>query len=220
MSVANKLRVAVLASGRGSNLQALIDAAQDPSFPAEIIGVLSDKADAQALERAKKAGAKALWVDPSEEGYEDRLGDEIEAMGCGLICCAGYMKILTPKFVGRFSRKIVNIHPSLLPSFPGLHSQRKALMAGVQIAGCTVHYIDEGVDTGPIILQAAVPVLPGDDENSLSERILGFEHKIYPLAVRLIAEGRVRLDGRRVHVEGLEMSAGEGFFSPPVTLTC
>lgn len=219
MSTVDKLRVAVLASGRGSNLQALLDASQDSGFPAEVIGVLSDKADAQALERAKKAGATALWVDPSKEGYEDRLGDEIEAMGCGLICCAGYMKILSPKFVGRFSGKIINIHPSLLPSFPGLHGQRKALRAGVQIAGCTVHFIDEGVDTGPIILQAAVPVLPGDDESSLSARILGFEHRIYPLAVRLIAEGRVRLEGMRVHVEGLKMSAGEGFFSPPVALT-
>ena len=218
MKMADKLRVAVLASGRGSNLQALIDAAQEQDFPAEVIGVLCDKAGAQVLERAKKAGAKALWVDPSEEGYEDRLGDEIEAMRCGLICCSGYMKILSPKFVSRFSGKIINIHPSLLPAFPGLHSQRKALLAGVQITGCTVHYIDDGVDTGPIILQAAVPVLPGDNENSLSARILGFEHRIYPLAVRLIAEGRVRLDGRRVHVEG-EISAGEGFFSPPVTLT-
>ncbi|MBT3350290.1 MAG: phosphoribosylglycinamide formyltransferase [Nitrospinaceae bacterium] len=219
MSGENNLRVAVLASGRGSNLQALLDAAQDEAFPAKIIGVLSDKSNAQALERAKKAGIKSLWVDPSKDSYEERLGDEIETLGCGLICCAGYMKILTPKFVGRFSGKIINIHPSLLPSFPGLHSQRKALRAGVQIAGCTVHFIDEGVDTGPVILQAAVPVMPGDDEDSLSARILGFEHRIYPMAVRLIAEGKIRLDGRRVHVEGLEMSAGGGFFSPPVTFT-
>ncbi|MFC1491427.1 phosphoribosylglycinamide formyltransferase [Nitrospinota bacterium] len=213
-----KLRVAVLASGRGTNLQALLDAAEDPGFPARIAAVFSDKADAQALERARKAGVEARWVDPSGEGYEERLAQEIEDAACALICCAGYMRILSPAFVDRFLGKIINIHPSLLPSFPGLHSQRKALRARVRISGCTVHFIDEGVDTGPIILQAAVPILPDDNEESLSERILRFEHQIYPLAVRLIAEGKVYLEGNRVHMENLALKDVIGFIAPPLNL--
>ena len=215
----DRLRVAVLASGRGSNLQALLDAAREPSFPAKMVCVFSDKSDAPALDRDRKAGMLARWVDPSGDGYENRLAREIEAENCGLICCAGYMRILSPEFVARFSGRIINIHPSLLPSFPGLHAQRKALRARVRIAGCTVHYIDEGVDTGPIILQAAVPVLSDDDEDTLSARILGFEHQIYPLAVSLIAEGKVRLEKNRVCLENMHEGVVDGFWSPPTGLS-
>jgi phosphoribosylglycinamide formyltransferase-1 len=157
----------------------------------------------------------AEWIDPAPGDLFPRIGDRIEKAGAGLVCCAGFMRILPPEFVRRFAGRILNIHPALLPSFPGLHAQRKALRSGVRIAGCTVHFIDEGVDTGPIILQAAVPVLPEDDEERLSARILRYEHRIYPLAVRLIAEGRVRLEGRKVRIEG---TAGEegGFIAPPI----
>ncbi|OGL61174.1 MAG: phosphoribosylglycinamide formyltransferase [Candidatus Tectomicrobia bacterium RIFCSPLOWO2_12_FULL_69_37] len=210
-----RLRLAVLASGRGTNLQALLDAGQDPDYPAEVALVLSDRADAPALRRAREAGAEAEWIDPAPGGLFERIGGRIEGAGAGLVCCAGFMRILPPEFVRRFAGRILNIHPSLLPSFPGLHAQRKAVRAGVRVAGCTVHFIDEGVDTGPVVLQAAVPVLPGDDEEALSGRILRYEHRIYPLAVRLIAEGRVRLEGRKVLIEGTG-GEGQGFISPPL----
>lgn len=202
MAAEGRLRLAVLASGRGSNLQSLLDAAESADYPAETVLVLSDVEDAPALVRARAAGVEAAWVDPSAENFEARLGDAIEAARADLICCAGYMRILPPAFVHRFKGRILNIHPSLLPSFPGLQAQRQALRAGVRVSGCTVHFVDEGTDTGPILLQAAAPVLPGDDEDTLAERILAFEHRLYPLAVRLIAEGRVRLEGRRVRLEG------------------
>ncbi len=211
----SRLRLVVLVSGRGSNLQALLDAGGERNFPAEVVAVISDNESASALDRARNVGIEARWVDPAGEDFEERLGREVEAMCPGLICCAGYMRILSSSFVARFSGKIINIHPSLLPSFPGLRAQRKALRAGVRVSGCTVHFIDEGVDTGPIILQAAVPVMPDDDEESLSERILAFEHRLYPLAVRLIAEGKIRLEGNRVFLD--KESAWEnldGFIAP------
>jgi phosphoribosylglycinamide formyltransferase-1 len=211
----SRLRLAVLASGRGSNLQSLLDAGEQADFPAEVVAVISDNADAQALERARKAGVDARWVDPGEGDYKDRLCREVESAQPGLICCAGYMRILPSAFVRRFPGKIINIHPSLLPSFPGLHAQRKALRAGVRISGCTVHFIDEGVDTGPIILQASVAVMPEDNEKSLSQRILEFEHRLYPLAVRLIAEGKVRLEGNRVHfADNMASEIPDGFIFP------
>jgi len=209
-----RLRVGVLASGRGSNLQALIDAGQKSDFPAEVVLVLSDKKNSYALERASIAGLRHRHLAPKEEGFYLKLGDEIENCEIDLICCAGFMRILPPEFVSRFPGKIINIHPSLLPSFPGLHAQKKALDAGVTVTGCTVHFVDEGVDTGPIILQAAVPVLPHDDEVTLSERILGYEHRIYPLAVRLIAEGSVHCVDGVVQYSGNAHQEGSGFISP------
>jgi len=206
--------VGVLASGRGSNLQALIDAGQKSDFPAEVVLVLSDKKNSYALERASIAGLRHRHLAPKEEGFYLKLGDEIENCEIDLICCAGFMRILPPEFVSRFPGKIINIHPSLLPSFPGLHAQKKALDAGVTVTGCTVHFVDEGVDTGPIILQAAVPVLPHDDEVTLSERILGYEHRIYPLAVRLIAEGSVHCVDGVVQYSGNAHQEGSGFISP------
>ena len=204
----------VLASGRGSNLQALINAGQNADFPAEVVLVLSDKRNAYALERASIAGIRTRHLAPREKGFYQKMGDEIESGGIDLICCAGFMRILPPEFVSRYSGRIINIHPSLLPSFPGLHAQKKALDAGVRVTGCTVHYVDEGVDTGPIILQAAVPVLPYDDEKTLSDRILVYEHRIYPLAVRLIAEGSVRLIDGVVAYTGDALLDGTGFISP------
>ncbi len=209
-----RLRVGVLASGRGSNLQALIDSGRNLNFPAEVVLVLSDRKKAYALERASKAGIQNQYLSPGDDGFFDKMGDAIERCGIGLVCCAGFMRVLPPRFVSRFAGKIINIHPSLLPSFPGLHAQKKALDAGVRVTGCTVHFVDEGVDTGPIILQAAVPVLPADNEKKLSERILAYEHRLYPLAVRLIAEGHVHsVDG----VVQFAVDAGidiRGFISP------
>ncbi|MDE0331524.1 MAG: phosphoribosylglycinamide formyltransferase [Nitrospinae bacterium] len=204
----------VLASGRGSNLQALIDAGQKADFPAEVVLVLSDKKNSYALERASMVGIRSIHLSPKEDDFYRKLGDEIENFETDLICCAGFIRILPPEFVSRFSGRIINIHPSLLPSFPGLHAQKKALDAGVTVTGCTVHFVDEGVDTGPIILQAAVPVLPYDDEETLSERILVYEHRIYPLAVRLIAEGSVHCVDGVVLYSGNVHQGSSGFISP------
>ena len=214
MHSGTRLRVGVLASGRGSNLQALIDAGRTANFPAEVVLLLSDKKNAYAIERASLASIRARHLAPKEEGFYRKMGDEIENYGVDLVCCAGFMRILPTEFVNRFSGRIINIHPSLLPSFPGLHAQKKALDAGVRVTGCTVHFVDEGVDTGPIILQAAVPVLPDDDEKILSERILTYEHRIYPLAVRLIAEGSVRCIDGIVQFSGNAFLDNRGFISP------
>ena len=214
MNSSARLRLAVLASGRGSNLQALIDAGQDQDFPAEVVLVLSDKKRAYALERASMAGIRSIHLAPREDDFYRKMGDEIESCGIDLICCAGFMCILPPEFVSRFSGIIINIHPSLLPSFPGLHAQRKALDAGVRVTGCTVHFVDEGVDTGPIILQAAVPVLPNDDVETLSRRILVYEHQIYPLAVRLIAGGVIRCIDGVVNFAEDALLESQGFISP------
>lgn len=187
-----KLRLAVLASGRGSNLQALIDAVEKDEIPAEIVVVISDKSDTQALERAKNHQIPAITVDrnnvASRELFEKRILAVIEEYSCNLICLAGFMRILSPYFINNSQVKIINIHPSLLPAFPGLNAQKQALDYGVKYSGCTVHFVDEGMDTGPIILQAVVPVLEGDTEDTLAERILKEEHRIYPEAIRLLAQ--------------------------------
>jgi len=199
-----RLRVGVLGSGRGSNLQALLDAAARPGYPARVVVVVSDKERAQALERARAHGVAAVWLNPKDFGdraeYDAALGRLLEEHRVGLVCLAGFMRILTPELVRAFAGRVLNIHPSLLPAFPGLHAQRQALDYGVKVAGATVHFVDEGVDTGPIALQASVPVQPDDTEESLSARILAVEHRIYPEAVRLFAEGRLRLAGRKVIV--------------------
>src|SRR5919108_5010929 len=200
------LAVGVLVSGRGSNLQALLDACATPGFPARIAVVISDREDAPALERARAAGVETLWVNPKDfvdrEAFSLALVRELEARKVGLVCQAGFMRILSPAYVRAFAGRALNIHPSLLPAFPGLHAQRQALEHGVKISGATVHFVDEGVDTGPIVLQAAVPVLAGDTEETLAARILVEEHRLYPAAVRLFAEGRLQVVGRRVIVTG------------------
>lgn len=200
------LRVAVLASGRGSNLQAIIDAIESHVLQAEIVAVISNKKEAVALERARKHGLPDLFVDPkplvgrpdSREAYDRALLDVLEQRQVELVLLAGYMKIVTPVLVNAYANRMMNIHPSLLPAFPGLEVQRKAIDWGCKLAGCTVHFVTEGVDEGPIILQAAVPILDSDTAEALAARILEQEHKIFPRAVQLYAEGRVKVDGRRV----------------------
>ncbi len=210
-----RLRIGVLASGRGTNLQALIDASREGRLLGEVVIVLSDVASAMALERARKAGIQACYIEPGRKGA--RLASESEARyievldeaRVDLVALAGFMRILSPDFVRHYKLRIMNIHPSLLPSFPGLRAQKQALEYGVKISGCTVHFVDEGVDTGPIIIQAAVPVLEGDTEASLSERILKEEHRIYTEAINLFAQQRLRVEGRIVHVLPLRcMNAG------------
>ena len=202
-----RLRVGVLVSGRGSNLQALLDASARPDYPAEVVVVISDRERAAALDRARAAGIEALYVNPKDfadrEAFDLALVREISARRVGLVCCAGFMRILSPAFTRAFAGRAMNIHPSLLPSFPGLHAQRQALDQGVKVAGATVHFLDAGaVDTGPIILQSTVPVQADDTEDTLAAQILAEEHRLYPEAVRLFAEGRLTIDGRRVTVRG------------------
>ena len=200
------IRIAVLASGRGSNLVAIMQAIAEKKIDGEIAVVLSDKAEAKALEHAKNAGIPAYHVNPKayeqKADYEAELLRYIEQAGCQLICLAGYIRILSPYFVSLATCPIMNIHPALLPAFPGLHGQRQALEYGVKVAGCTVHFVDEGMDSGAIILQKTVPVLHDDTEDSLSARILEQEHQAYPEAIQLFAQGKLELCGRVVKVKG------------------
>ncbi|MGE3932407.1 MAG: phosphoribosylglycinamide formyltransferase [Rhodospirillaceae bacterium] len=200
------LKVAVLISGRGSNLQALLDACAVPGFPARIVLVISNVPGAAGLQRAEAAGVPAAVVDhrafDARETFEAALNQALDAAGAELVCCAGFMRVLTRGFVERWRDRLVNIHPSLLPAYKGLDTHARALADGVRFAGCTVHYVRADVDAGPIVVQAAVPVLPGDDEAALAARVLDAEHRCYPLALRLIAEGRVRLAGERVAIDG------------------
>jgi phosphoribosylglycinamide formyltransferase-1 len=200
-----RLRVGVLVSGRGSNLQALLDASARRDYPAEVVVVISDRERAAALERARAARVEALYVNPKDfadrEAFDLQLVRELTERRVGLVCTAGFMRILSPAFTRAFAGRAMNIHPSLLPAFPGLHVQRQALDHGVKVAGATVHFLDDGaVDTGPIILQCSVPVWPDDTEATLAARILIEEHRLYPEAVRLFAEGRLSIVGRRVTV--------------------
>ncbi len=201
-----RLKVGVLISGRGSNLQALIDACADPAFPAEIVLVLSNKADAYGLERARQAGIPAAVVShrdyADKPGFEAAMDDALNAAGVELVCLAGFMRLLTSGFVERWHNRLINIHPSLLPSFKGLDTHARAIEAGVRFTGCTVHYVRPAMDEGPIILQAVVPILEGDDDHTLADRVLIAEHRCYPGALKLIAEGRARVEGERVAISG------------------
>ncbi|MFO0774207.1 MAG: phosphoribosylglycinamide formyltransferase [Nitrospiraceae bacterium] len=206
-----RVRVGVLASGRGSNLQAIIDAVEAGRLQVELVLVASNKRDAQALERARRHRIADLFVDPkpftgqpdAREAYDRALLAVLQQHKVELVLLAGYMKIVTPVLIEAYENRMMNIHPSLLPSFPGLDVQKKALEHGVKLAGTTVHFVTPGVDEGPIIIQAAVPVLEGDTVETLSARILVEEHRIYPRAVQLYAEGRLRVEGRRVVVDGV-----------------
>lgn len=199
-----KERLGVLCSGRGTDLQSIIDAIGRGEVAAGIAVVLSDKPEAYALERAEKAGLKAVCVDrknyDGREPFEQALIAELEAAGVTLVVLAGFMRILTPVFVHHYAGRILNIHPALLPCFPGAHAHRDVLAYGVKVSGCTVHFVDEGTDSGPIILQAAVPVLDDDTEESLGARVLEQEHIIYPRAIQLYCEGRLRVEGRQVRI--------------------
>lgn len=216
------LRLGVLVSGRGSNLQAIIDAIGAGKLTAQIRVVISDLADAYALERARHHDIPTAVF--SAKAYADREEFDRAVVGClrdhqvELVCLAGFMRLLSPYFTREYQHRIINIHPALLPAFPGLHVQRKALEYGVKFSGCTVHFVDEEMDTGPIIIQAVVPVLDGDDEEALSTRILRQEHQIYPRAIQLIAEDRLQIEGRRVLCRESEPEAQErdawGYINP------
>ncbi|MBT3358772.1 MAG: phosphoribosylglycinamide formyltransferase [Rhodospirillales bacterium] len=205
-------KLAVLISGRGSNLQSLIDACKDPDYPAQIALVISNKPDVFGLKRAEEAGVPTLVIDHRDfdgrESFEDALHEAISASKPDYVCLAGFMRILTDGFVTRWHNRLINIHPSLLPSFKGLHTHERALEAGVRFAGCTIHFVRPAMDDGPIIIQAAVPVRPNDDADTLAARVLEQEHKIYPLAVRLIAEGRVRVAHEKVTITDAELPEG------------
>jgi len=198
--------IAVLVSGGGTNLQSIIDASERGEIPCRVALVLSNKEDAYGLVRARKHGIPTEIVRhrdfPTREDFDARLVEVVGDSGAELVCLAGFMRVLTPVFVRAFPNRILNIHPALLPSFPGTHGQRQALEYGVRFSGCSVHFLDEGVDTGPIIVQAVVPVYDDDTEETLGARILTQEHRIYPMAIRLFFEGRLKIEGRRVRIEG------------------
>ena len=195
-------KLAVLVSGRGTNLQAIIDAVEHRELPAKIAIVLCNIKDAFALERAQNRGIETAFLDPKsfsgKAEYDRAMIDLLQSKSVDLVCLAGFMRILGKAFIQAFSGKIINIHPSLLPAFPGLHPQKQALEYGVKFSGCSVHFVDEGVDSGPIILQSVVPVYDTDDEETLSSRILEQEHMLYPRAIRLCLENRLTLSGRTV----------------------
>jgi phosphoribosylglycinamide formyltransferase-1 len=214
-----RLRVAVLISGRGSNLKALIEACTAADFPAEIVLVLANRA-APGLAYAQSAGIAHEVVPhrdfPDRAAFDAALDERLNRAGVELICLAGFMRLFSPDFVASWLNRLINIHPSLLPLFPGLHPQQQALDAGVRFSGCTVHFLRHATDTGPIIVQAAVPVLPDDDSERLAERILAAEHRVYPLALRLIAEGRARVVGERVEIAGAsDWPHGAFLINPP-----
>jgi phosphoribosylglycinamide formyltransferase-1 len=203
--VGGRMRVGVLISGRGSNLQALIDAAADPGFPAEIALVLSNDPTAAGLERAARAGIATAIVGhrdfPDRPSFERAMTARLEEAGVELVCLAGFMRLLTESFVARWFDRLINIHPSLLPAFKGLDTHAHVLASGARFTGATVHFVRPAMDDGPIIIQAAVPVLPGDDEAALAARVLAAEHRIYPAALRLVAEGRARVVDGCVEIE-------------------
>lgn len=218
--MSNKLRLGILASGGGTNLQAIIDRIQDGTLNAEVVLILSNKSAAGALQRGRQAGIPALCIDQRQ--YPDRLEFDramiaaLTEAGVELVVMAGFMRLISDEFLGAFPNRIMNIHPALLPAFPGLNAQQQALKHGARITGCTVHFVDSGVDTGPIIIQAAVPVLEDDTEQTLAARILRQEHRIYPEAVRLYAEGRLRIVGRQVRILPPPASPDDALVSPPL----
>ena len=197
-----KFKLAVLVSGHGSNLQAIIDNIESNLLSADIALVFSNVKNAFALDRGKKHGLDTVFLDPkifpNRDDYELKMIEILQSKSIDLICLAGFMRILGKKFIQAFPKKIINIHPSLLPAFPGLNVQKKALEHGAKFSGCTVHFVNEEVDGGPIILQSTVPILDEDDANSLSERILKQEHIIYSKAIRLLIEKKLMISGRRV----------------------
>jgi phosphoribosylglycinamide formyltransferase-1 len=211
-------RTAILISGRGSNMAALIEAARDPAFPAEIVLVLSNRADAAGLQRAAEAGVATVVVDHRPYGkdraaYDAVLQAELERHRIDLVCLGGFMRLFSADFVARWTGRMLNIHPALLPAFKGLDTHARALAAGVREHGATVHFVVPEMDAGPIIAQGAVPVLPDDDEAALATRVLAVEHRIYPLALGLVAAGRVRISDGRCSVDGA-VSAEDAAFLP------
>ncbi|MAS12464.1 MAG: phosphoribosylglycinamide formyltransferase [Nitratireductor sp.] len=208
MTRRTRKKVAILISGRGSNMAALIAAAIDPSFPAEIVGVISNRADARGLEVAATHSIPTTVVSSRDydgrEAHDAAIHKALTEFKAEIVCLAGYMRLLTPDFVQKWKGRMINIHPALLPSFRGLDTHARALATGVRVHGCTVHFVTPEMDEGPIIAQAAVPVLTGDTEETLGERVLKLEHRLYPLALRLLAEGRVRMSDGVAVFSGVE----------------
>jgi phosphoribosylglycinamide formyltransferase 1 len=208
--MSQRARVAVLISGNGSNLQALIDACAAPDFPAEIVHVISNHAEAYGLMRAERAGIATLVINhktfPDREAFDAALHEALVECNAELVCLAGFMRLLTPGFVTKWQGRMINIHPSLLPAFKGLHTHRLAIETGVKFAGCSVHFVVPEMDAGPLIIQSAVPVLPNDTEKSLAERVLAQEHQIYPQALKWLAEGRLSVVDEKVNVNGARLS--------------
>lgn len=205
VSRARRLPIGVLISGRGTNLQALINASAEPAYPAEIVLVVSNVAEAAGLARSEKTGIATQIIEhgdfPDRAAFDQAMDQALRAAGVELVFLAGFMRVLTPAFCAAWRDRLINVHPSLLPAFKGRHAQAQALAAGVRVSGCTVHFVRPEIDSGPIIVQAVVPVRATDDAEALAARILVQEHRCYPLAVRLIAEGRVRVEGERVVID-------------------
>lgn len=218
--MARQVPIGVLISGGGTNLQSIVDAVETRKLDAKIQLVLSNKADAFGLERARKHGIATEVLDhkafAGREAYDQAVVDLLRTRGVELVVLAGFMRLLSPVFVKAYSNRIMNIHPALLPAFPGLHVQKKAVEHGVRFAGCTVHFVNEECDEGPIIIQAVVPVFPGDTEDTLAARILQQEHRIYPRAIQLYAEGRLTVIGRKVLVDGLAEDETQALVQPPL----
>ena len=214
------LRIGVLASGSGSNLQTIIDRCKEGSLNAEIALVISNNPDAKALVRAENANIPNLCINhrhyPSREDFDDAVVKALQSYNVQLVVLAGFMRIITETFISAFPNRIINIHPALLPAFPGLHVQQQAIDYGARFSGCTVHFVDGGVDTGPIIIQAVVPIMPDDTAEILSQRILQQEHQIYPRAIQLIAENRVHVEGRRVVIEPECPVLPQALVNPPL----
>jgi phosphoribosylglycinamide formyltransferase-1 len=212
------MRLGVLASGSGSNLQAILDGCANRSIPAQVAVVICNIPGARALQRAEAAGVPTVLVDHKQFGsrddYDRAVVAELRRHRVDLVCLAGFMRLIGPELLTGFENKILNIHPSLLPAFPGLHAVRQALSARVRVSGCTVHVVDPGTDSGPILIQAAVPVLDGDSEETLAARILRQEHRCYPRAIALWAEGRVQIDGRSVRIVGAAGDPARAIASP------
>jgi phosphoribosylglycinamide formyltransferase-1 len=213
------LRIGVLASGRGSNFQSIIDETESKRLKAHMPLLITDNPSAFVIERAKKHAIEYLVMMPkdynSKDDYFAKIAEELKKRDIGLIVLAGFMRIVGKPLIDAFHYRIMNIHPALLPAFPGLHGQRQALKYGVKISGCTVHFVDEGMDTGPIIIQAAVPVFQDDTEETLSERILRYEHKIYPEAIRLFSEGRLEVQGQTVMIKE-HVRSDASIVNPPI----
>lgn len=216
-----KVGIGVLVSGSGSNLQSIIDHIEAGTLDAEIRIVISNNPDAFALERCKKHRICSVVVDhrqfDSRESYDRQMIAILESSGVELVVMAGFMRILSPEFFRSFPRRIMNIHPALLPAFPGFNVQHKAVEYGVKFAGCTVHFADEGVDTGPIIIQSVVPVYEDDTADTLSARILKEEHRIYPQAIQYYSEGRIKIQGRKVIIDNAQRLTEKALYNPPLT---
>lgn len=215
MSIARK-RVVVLISGRGSNMNALIEATGDPAYPADIVGVIADKADAKGLSVAAARDIETMAITRADHADKAAMDEALDAklteLRADIVCLAGYMRLLSPAFTEKWAGRLINIHPSILPLFKGLDTHERALQAGMRIHGCSVHFVTAEMDGGPIIAQAAVPILPDDDPDTLGARVLGVEHQLYPLALRLVAEGKARMENGRAVLSGV--SAEGSLLSP------